>query len=110
MLDDASHELDYTRASFNTLFPRLRSGGLYIIEDWSWGLFAFAGTSERRLLAPLVVELLCSLPYRDGMIDNVDGRQVLGSRRDAGTAPLPDGTFDLANCYSDRARAMIVYP
>jgi hypothetical protein len=31
--DDASHLLRETRASFNALFPRLRSGGEYIIED-----------------------------------------------------------------------------
>jgi SAM-dependent methyltransferase len=36
VVDDASHRLDATRASFNLLFPRLRPGGLYVIEDWSW--------------------------------------------------------------------------
>lgn len=36
VIDDASHLLDETRKSFNYLFPRLRSGGLYFIEDWSW--------------------------------------------------------------------------
>jgi predicted O-methyltransferase YrrM len=35
VLDDASHELDPTRTSFEVLFPRLRHGGLYAIEDWS---------------------------------------------------------------------------
>jgi hypothetical protein len=34
--DDASHLLDLTRASFEMLFPRLRPGGTYIIEDWNW--------------------------------------------------------------------------
>lgn len=34
VIDDASHILAATRASFETLFPRLRPGGLYIIEDW----------------------------------------------------------------------------
>ncbi|MFM8237169.1 MAG: class I SAM-dependent methyltransferase [Actinomycetota bacterium] len=38
VLDDASHWLDETRASFETLFPRLRPGGTYIIEDWNWQL------------------------------------------------------------------------
>jgi cephalosporin hydroxylase len=28
VIDDASHRLDATRASFNTLFPRLRPGGM----------------------------------------------------------------------------------
>jgi predicted O-methyltransferase YrrM len=36
VVDDASHLVGPTRASFNALFPRLRPGGVYIIEDWSW--------------------------------------------------------------------------
>ena len=36
IVDDASHLLAPTTASFEMLFPRLRSNGLYIIEDWSW--------------------------------------------------------------------------
>lgn len=35
VIDDASHLHDETRASFEVLFPRLRPGGLYIIEDWA---------------------------------------------------------------------------
>ncbi len=36
VLDDASHQYGPTRASFEALFPLLRPGGLYIIEDWPW--------------------------------------------------------------------------
>lgn len=36
VIDDASHFLDETRATFRALFPRLRPGGMYIIEDWAW--------------------------------------------------------------------------
>jgi len=35
VVDDASHELHATRASFEVLFPRLRDGGVFVIEDWS---------------------------------------------------------------------------
>jgi cephalosporin hydroxylase len=35
VIDDASHLLPQTRASFETLFPRLRPGGLFVIEDWN---------------------------------------------------------------------------
>jgi SAM-dependent methyltransferase len=35
VIDDASHVLDPTRVSFEVLFPRLRPGGVYIIEDWA---------------------------------------------------------------------------
>jgi predicted O-methyltransferase YrrM len=36
VIDDASHLLEPTRASFEVLFPRLRPGGLFVIEDWNW--------------------------------------------------------------------------
>jgi predicted O-methyltransferase YrrM len=36
VVDDASHELVGTRSTFEQLFPRLRPGGRYLIEDWSW--------------------------------------------------------------------------
>jgi predicted O-methyltransferase YrrM len=35
VVDDASHRLSETRASFEALFPRLRPGGLFVIEDWN---------------------------------------------------------------------------
>ncbi len=40
VIDDASHRLEPTRTSFDLLFPRLRPGGVYVIEDWS-GLHHF---------------------------------------------------------------------
>jgi len=36
VIDDASHYYEYTRKSFEIVFPRLRPGGFYIIEDWQW--------------------------------------------------------------------------
>jgi predicted O-methyltransferase YrrM len=36
VVDDASHLYVESRASFETLFPYLRTDGLYIIEDWCW--------------------------------------------------------------------------
>jgi SAM-dependent methyltransferase len=37
IIDDCSHLYSATRASFETLLPLLKPGGLFIIEDWSWG-------------------------------------------------------------------------
>ncbi len=34
VVDDASHRYEQSRSSFETLFPLLRSGGLFVIEDW----------------------------------------------------------------------------
>jgi predicted O-methyltransferase YrrM len=36
VIDDAPHLLAQTTSSFETLFPRLRRGGQYLIEDWNW--------------------------------------------------------------------------
>ena len=36
VVDDASHSYGPTRSSFNALFPYLRPGGFYVIEDWGW--------------------------------------------------------------------------
>ncbi len=51
VIDDASHRLAETTASFETLFPRLRPGGVFVIEDWNWQLryryaLALAGRAE----------------------------------------------------------------
>ncbi len=37
IIDDASHLYKPSKATFEALFPMLRPGGLYIIEDWAWG-------------------------------------------------------------------------
>jgi hypothetical protein len=36
VIDDASHHYDLSRKSFEIIFPRVREGGFYIIEDWHW--------------------------------------------------------------------------
>jgi SAM-dependent methyltransferase len=40
IVDDASHLYRETRETFQTLFPALRTGGIYIIEDWGWAHWA----------------------------------------------------------------------
>ncbi len=61
VIDDASHMYEQTKRSFEILFPLLRPGGLYIIEDWSWGCWPSLpldfslphGTELLRLIAEL---------------------------------------------------------
>jgi len=33
---DASHLYSETKTSFENIFPLVKSGGLYVIEDWAW--------------------------------------------------------------------------
>jgi predicted O-methyltransferase YrrM len=50
VIDDASHLYQPTVASFDVLFPRIRSGGLYVIEDWRanpvWFTFLLDGVAK----------------------------------------------------------------
>jgi len=63
VIDDASHLFGHTLSSFETLFPLLRPGGLYFIEDWAWAyqphvLEKFPRYLEERPLADLVFQLV----------------------------------------------------
>lgn len=64
VIDDASHYYTETRTSFEVLFPRLRPGGLYVIEDWGWAHSPDPLTDDlgvlrdRPALSNLVVELM----------------------------------------------------
>ena len=37
VIDDCSHIAEPTRLAFDTLFPHVRPGGFYVIEDWGTG-------------------------------------------------------------------------
>jgi cephalosporin hydroxylase len=39
VIDDASHYGGWSLLSFQALFPRLKNGGLYIVEDWATGYY-----------------------------------------------------------------------
>lgn len=47
VIDDASHYLEETTQSFNALFPLLRKGGVYVIEDWP---ASYEATNDPRFL------------------------------------------------------------
>lgn len=46
VIDDASHLYEPTKTSFETLFPLLRPGGFYVIEDWAWAHWQEFQTSD----------------------------------------------------------------
>lgn len=96
VVDDASHRLDATRAAFNALFPRLRPGGVYVIEDWSWA-HAFHGADLGNIGPPLtnlVFEIIVACATLRDLIDSiqVDWGSAFVTR---GAGPI-EGAFDIA--------------
>ena len=66
VVDDASHNYEQTKASFEFLFPLLSPGGVYVIEDWSWAHHPDyqspeAPFSERPALSNLLFEQIMLL-------------------------------------------------
>ena len=104
VVDDASHLPGPTRASFDALFPRLRPGGVYVIEDWmtAHAMEVRMGPPRGRdpeLLSPMVCELVVAIAYQDARnaIAEVDvARDLVVVTR--GPAELND-EFALEQCY-----------
>jgi Methyltransferase domain len=96
VVDDASHLGPQTRASFETLFPRLRPGGLYVIEDWSWHLqgLDLPGPTMEEFMS----ELLAAAGRGPGLIAGVElSWDVILVRR--GAAPVDPGSFAVAEWF-----------
>jgi cephalosporin hydroxylase len=103
VVDDGSHMLDLTTTSFNILFPRLRPGGWYLIEDWAWdylppsvGMPDFGPDhpwAMRRSPVRLVERLLRAVPSRHDAITRIEVLQtVVGIQRGDAELPVLDAT------------------
>lgn len=110
VIDDASHLEAQTRASFNRLFPHVRPGGLYVIEDWGWAhLGDHPRDSIERGDTPLsrfVFELLIVAARRPQLIPQVTvGAFSTTVRR--GTIELHAERFDVATQVDVMGRGML---
>jgi cephalosporin hydroxylase len=72
IIDDASHNYSLTRRSFEILFPYLRAGSYYVIEDWGWahwpGSTFYPGETA---LSMLIMELTMLCASRGDLISEV---------------------------------------
>lgn len=111
VVDDASHWLEETTVSFDVLFPRLRAGGLYIIEDWSWAHAAQdvwqmpSGLwSDKSSLAHLVFEIVLACASTPGLVEQVviDRDMAIVTR---GECRVDTQDFAISASYATRGRA-----
>lgn len=111
VVDDASHYYRETRDAFNIVFPYLKPGGLYIIEDWAWAHWAgeyWQGADSpfkgRPALSNLLIELFMLSASRPDLIESlfVDHNMIVVAK---GAGALPHGDFDLAEHYLMRGKS-----
>jgi hypothetical protein len=106
VVDDASHLLEPTRATFDALFPLLRPGGEYVIEDWAWAHAPVSIWPNRPPTTLLVLELVIACAHDPGLIAGVEVDRAWTVIRRGDGAIDPRG-FKLAELLGDRGRAMI---
>ena len=112
VIDDCSHLYEETRASFNELFPRLRPGGVFVIEDWPWahtpgelaGLEEFY--TDQLPLTRLILELVLALPRAPGLIAGLEiDYGAVTVRR--GEAKVDPGRFEISAYPDTRGRQLL---
>jgi predicted O-methyltransferase YrrM len=92
VVDDASHFYEQTKTSFTTLFPLVRPGGMYIIEDWGWSFqddFQKPTDAWYQMPSPanLIIDLMEDMT-RSGLIWDIQiKRELLKIRR----SNVPEG-------------------
>lgn len=100
ILDDASHMYGYTRRAFTQLFPLLRPGGLYIVEDWGWahwrGFVPPPSWTGEPSMSNLLFEIAMATASDHSIIERVEVHNSMFIVR-RGPKPLPEGwTLDRA--------------
>jgi hypothetical protein len=106
VIDDASHMLAESRRSFEALFPRLRPGGEYVLEDWAWAHEAIEVWPRRPALTLLVFELTIACAHHPEVVAAVEiDRAWTMIRR--GEGQVPGGKLELASLLGERGRRIL---
>jgi predicted O-methyltransferase YrrM len=117
VIDDASHKYSLTKASLNVLLPRIRPGGVYVLEDWGWAHYPGEFPQRRQEtekyfadsptpLSRLVLELVMVVASRPDLVSevNVVPGIVFVTR---GRASVPEAGFDIGDFYSTPGRKIL---
>jgi predicted O-methyltransferase YrrM len=107
VIDDGSHRYGPSRVALNVLLPRLRPGGVYVIEDWGWAHWPEPEFQEgdggqyadqRHPLTKLVFEAVMLCASHPGIVTEmfVDPSRAFLTR---GWDPVDTHGFDIGRSY-----------
>ena len=109
VIDDASHEYEPTRTAFETVWPFVSPGGLYVIEDWAWAHWPgpWQALNPPPIPGPALSNLVLELLLMHASAPEiVSGLQISDPDRVTiirGPAALEPGTFALDTALRLRA-------
>jgi SAM-dependent methyltransferase len=113
VVDDASHLYHESKESFNMIFPYLRPGGLYIIEDWAWSHTSLwqgenAKWSDKPALTNLIFEIIMACPSTTDMIE-----EIVIDKNNAfiykGDSAIQSNEFDISKSYINRGKEFVPF-
>ena len=99
IIDDASHLYGPSRASFEILYPRLRPGGWYVIEDWAWAHAMLPIWPDEPSLAGLIFELQLAMAC-NVLFDEVIVRREMVFFKKPLDAPVSCDRLNLTQLYT----------
>jgi hypothetical protein len=114
VVDDCSHKYEPAKASLNLLLPRLRSGGVYLLEDWGWAHWPsdhWQGSdhqyaNELKPMSNLILELVMVAESRPGLISEVVIKNGAAYFTRGPETEVEDG-FDVSKAYLSAGRAIL---
>ena len=108
IIDDASHNYELSLASFHGLFPLLKPGGVYALEDWGWAHWGGPWQDEAHpefrnpALSNLVVHAVLATTGGSGFVESV---KVTPNAAFIVRGPNPGvGPISIAETYPSRSR------
>ncbi len=112
VIDDASHLLGLSRTTFENNFPKLRPGGIYVLDDWGWA--HWIGTYQEQMgqwhdqpaLSNLVFEITMAMASEPQLISKIEigaGAWLFITR---GPGEMPAQDFKLSSIIRCRGRKL----
>lgn len=112
VVDDGSHHYEKTKSSFETIFPYLRSGGVFVVEDWGWAHWAGpiwqesqAFPAEDPSMTNLLLEVCMLAASRPDIVSHVEVEPSI-FRVTRGCGEIEPG-FSLGDFYLNRGKPFV---
>ena len=112
VVDDGSHHYEKTKSSFETIFPYLRQGGVFVVEDWGWAHWAGpiwqecqAFPAQDPSMTNLLLEVCMLAASRPDIVSHVEVEPSL-FRVTRGGGEVEPG-FSLGDFYLNRGKPFV---
>lgn len=108
IVDDASHDYELSRKSFEILFSSVSPGGYYLVEDWSWAHSVASGKGvhprqDLPALTNLLFEMIMILGSDSKEISSIVVHPNMFVIKKGHRAKVSQDKYDIASHYRQRS-------